>query len=59
VPLNPFKFSYDNFLVGTGLIQLPTRIIHDAELEEKQVINEAKKQIKEMWHSRSVQRSQF
>jgi hypothetical protein len=43
-PFDPCKFSEDDFALAAGLNQQPTRVIHDAELDEEQPINEAKKQ---------------
>jgi hypothetical protein len=43
-PLDPCKFSEDDFALAAGLNQQPTSVIHDAELDEEQPLNEAKKQ---------------
>jgi hypothetical protein len=43
-PLDPCKFNEDDFALAAGLNQQPVRVIHDAELDKEQPINEAKKQ---------------
>jgi hypothetical protein len=43
-PFDPCKYSEYDFALAAGLNQQPTRVIHDAELDEEQPINEGKKQ---------------